>query len=126
MARKTIASLEDELDRVKRQRDQLAEDIIKMRSSKDTLLKKIKNFEVTIEMMKDHIGWLASQKNRLVGFIEGKESMFNDKVEVEDTRVQYPKQLISRQERFMDECKAEFISQDDNHLTLRTDPLRRY
>jgi septal ring factor EnvC (AmiA/AmiB activator) len=126
MARKTIAELERVIDSVKTQRDELASTLIEVQRSNKGLESTIKSKDTEIHKLRRHVGFVHAQRDRLVGFIQGRESVTTPKVEQLDNRT-YPPQVqkIDRVERFLDECCLRFVNDDDNCVTVQNDPFRR-
>lgn len=130
MARHTLKSLldsivllEKELSAVTEINDTLKNTIDSKTSSHNYNIKE-KNKE--IHQLQRHIGFVHTQRDRLVGFIEGRESLTNPEVDVMDASYHQPNNTkVNRLERFISECTLRFISDDNkSNLTVMNDEFR--
>lgn len=122
MARKTIASLEADIEGVKAQRDMLAEDVLKLKRSRDSANTTIQEKDAEIFKLRRHVGFVHAQRDRLVGFIEGQRSITEpNAVRIEDNFIPQAT-TVSRVEKFIDECTLRFEGMPDDIVS--NDPFR--
>lgn len=123
MSRQTIAGLQkiitsanDEIQNLSKQLDHSTGVI---RDQKNSMIKK----DAKIQLLQKHINFVHAQRDRLVGFIEGRESITDPEIELPDISYRESKpSKINRVEKFVRECTLQFVN--DDGPTVREDALR--
>lgn len=112
MARTTKAELETAIATLEIKLKMMSDKAVKL---EQTLMKRDgvivgKNNEIL--NLQKHIGFVHAQRDKLVGFVEGRESLTNPKIESEDSTYYQPLKpvLIDRVDKFISECNSPFMS----------------
>lgn len=123
MARKTIAGLEAELERLKDHVAEAAGRHEKAQRSIREMGERLKAKDEEIHKLRVHVGFVHSQRDRLVGFIEGQRSITEPQaVRVTENSYQPTVEKLGRTEKFLDECTLKFEGTPD--LNVSNDPFR--
>lgn len=123
MPRITIAQKQEEIDDLTDQLRKKTEEIFDLTVKISELKTEVSSSKKETNELRANLDFVTTQRNRLVGFIEGRESVTSPTITKID-RTQYPEKPveIDRTERFLEECTLEFI--DSSGLTVRNDLLR--
>ena len=122
MPRVTIKSLQELLERANADYEEIKQERDKLRYTNNRMSDQIKKHDDEIKELLSNINWLKTQRDRLIGFIEGSDDKKN--VTIPDPTVSSYSPNTSRARMFLDECRAEFVN--SSGPTLTTDRLRRY
>jgi len=77
-----------------------------------------------IKQLESHLQFINAQKDRLVGFIEGRESITSPEIDAPDIGYQpHIPQKVNRTEKFLRECTTQFVK-DDNGIIVTNDSFR--
>jgi len=123
MVRETLKSKQIEIDIAINQIQQLDKELDNksdiITGQRSTIVKK----DAEILKLQRHVRFVHAQRDRLVGFIEGRESITSPELEVSTDHyaISQPSK-INRFERFVGECTLQFI--DSNGPTVKSDEFR--